>query len=73
MAKAAAKEIGLDYIEYGANWKRYSKGAGFVRNIKMLDREQPLLVIAFQLNGSSGTQHTIDAARSRGIEVDVIR
>lgn len=41
------------------------------RNIEMLD-EHPDLVIAFQCNGSSGTQHTINEARKRGIPVEVI-
>ena len=72
LARRAAKDIGLDYIEYGANWRRDHQGAGAVRNIKMLDREKPDLVIAFHRDGSSGTQHMIDAARTLGIEVEVI-
>ena len=72
MAKSAAESLGLEYIEYGAAWKgSLKRGAGFARNIKMLDREQPDLVIAFQLKRSRGTQHTIDEARKRGIEVEV--
>jgi hypothetical protein len=31
----------------------------------------PDLVLAFQRNGSRGTQHTIDEARARGIPVEV--
>lgn len=42
------------------------------RNLAMLD-EKPDLVIAFQINGSAGTQHTIDQARKRGIPVEVHR
>ena len=72
MAKSAAESLGLEYIEYGAAWKgSLKRGAGFARNIKMLDREQPDLVIAFQRKRSRGTQHTIDEARKRGIEVEV--
>lgn len=50
---------------------RYDSGAGRDRNLEMLD-EKPDLVLAFQRNGSSGTQHTIDEARRRGIPVEVI-
>ena len=71
MARNAADTLGLDVIEYPANWARHGKRAGILRNIKMLDREQPDLVIAFQLKRSRGTQHTIDEARKRGIEVEV--
>jgi hypothetical protein len=36
----------------------------------MLDTK-PDLVLAFQRDGSRGTQHTIDEARKRGIPVEV--
>ena len=72
LARKAAAELGLEVVEHPANWKAYGKSAGFMRNIKMLDRENPALVIAFQKDGSRGTQHMIGAARSRGIGVEVI-
>lgn len=71
MAKEAAETIGLDYIEYGANWKREGRSAGPIRNRKMLDREKPDLVIAFPLPQSKGTLDMIAEAERRGIEVDV--
>jgi hypothetical protein len=37
----------------------------------MLD-DEPDRVLAFQRNGSRGTQHTIDEARRRGIPVEVV-
>ncbi len=74
MARDVAKDIGLEYVEYGANWKGPHKlQAGKARNIKMLEREKPDLVIAFQLKRSSGTQHTIDEARTRDIAVEIHR
>lgn len=71
MAKAAAQAIGLDYVEYGANWTRYSNGAGPIRNRKMLDRESPDLIIAFPLPQSKGTLNMITEAKKRGIEVEI--
>jgi hypothetical protein len=44
--------------------------AGFERNLRMLDME-PDRVLAFQWAGSSGTQHTIENARERGIKTYV--
>jgi len=53
-----------DYSRHPGHW------APKARNIEMLD-EKPDLVIAFQRNGSRGTQHTINEARRRGIPVEV--
>lgn len=53
-----------------AHWKRHGRRAGHIRNHAMLDL-RPDLVVAFQHNGSSGTQGTIDEARRRGIPVEV--
>lgn len=72
-AAAAAAALGHEVHAFPANWRplgRYDARAGFVRNIAMLD-EAPGLVLAFQRNGSRGTQHTIDQARKRGIPVEV--
>lgn len=55
-----------------ADWEHYGKRAGILRNLQMLNA-QPNLVIAFQCNGSCGTQHTIDEAQRRGIPVEVHR
>ena len=50
----------------------YDVGAGYERNDFMLDKEPvPFLVLAFQINRSGGTQHTIDGARARSIPVEV--
>lgn len=53
-----------------ANWRKHGKAAGPLRNRAMLDTK-PDLVIAFQVDGSRGTQDCIDEARRRGIPVRV--
>jgi hypothetical protein len=70
MAGMAAKWCRLPVEEYPADWRTHGRRAGFLRNLEMLD-QRPDLVIAFQRNGSRGTQHTIDEARKRGIPVEV--
>lgn len=65
---AASK--GYEAHAYPADWARHGKRAGIVRNNEMLD-QNPDLVIAFQLDNSRGTQHTINEARRRGIPVEV--
>jgi hypothetical protein len=65
-----AEDFGFAVREYKADWSRGKRG-GPERNIRMLD-QRPQLVLAFQRNGSRGTQHTIDEARRRGIPVEIV-
>jgi hypothetical protein len=70
IAAEFAAYYGFEIHLHRANWDYYGKRAGILRNLAMLD-ECPDLVIAFQRNGSRGTQHTIDEARKRDIPVKV--
>lgn len=62
-----ADEMGIDKTSIPANWNKYGKKAGMIRNKEMLD-EGPDLVIAFPSNGT-GTQNTINTANKMGIPV----
>lgn len=66
-----ANDLGFTVREFPADWERYGKRAGIVRNLAMLD-ESPDLVLAFWDGESSGTRHTVTEARKRGIPVEVI-
>ena len=55
---------------FPADWQTHGKRAGILRNLQMLD-EGPVLVLAFQVGRSRGTQHVIDEARKRNIPVVV--
>jgi cell division ATPase FtsA len=70
IAGAAARLLRFEVRVFRPDWSEHGKRAGILRNLQMLD-EQPDLVIAFQRNGSRGTQHTINEARRRGIPVEV--
>lgn len=70
IADAIARYLGYEVRRFKADWKKYGKAAGMIRNSEMID-ENPDLVIAFQRRNSSGTQDTIDKARKRGIPVRV--
>jgi YspA, cpYpsA-related SLOG family len=50
-----------------AEWKRYGKAAGPMRNQAMLDRFHPDLVIAFP--GRRGTADMVRRAEAAGVEV----
>lgn len=56
---------------YPADWNKYGKRAGIIRNIEMLDKETPDMVLAFP--GGVGTAHMVREARARGIEVREVK
>jgi hypothetical protein len=60
-AHGIAMELGFDVKIYPAQWDIYGKGAGPVRNKKMLTDENPDLVLAFHpdIESSRGTKNTI--------------
>lgn len=70
IAATVAASLGLQVLSYPAQWDRHGRSAGYRRNVRMLN-EKPDLVIAFQRDGSTGTQHVIDMARARGIPTEV--
>jgi hypothetical protein len=72
IADDVARSLGLSVEQHPANWREWPRTAGFVRNIEMLDSGVDL-VIAFQRDLSRGTQHTINEARKRGVDVEVHR
>jgi predicted Rossmann-fold nucleotide-binding protein len=71
MAREAAQYFGMDVITYWANWEKYGKGAGPIRNQKMLDEGMPQLVVAFP--GGRGTQNMVNAAIEAGVTVRVLQ
>jgi hypothetical protein len=70
-AEVCKRFTGFKETVFPANWEAHGRMAGYMRNLEMLDQE-PDLVIAFWNGTSKGTKHTIDAARQRGIPVEVI-
>lgn len=67
-----AKGLGLRVIPVPAEWKRYGRGAGPIRNKKMLFMGIDL-VLAFHadISRSKGTKHMILIAKKAGIDVEV--
>lgn len=70
LAERYAKENGITIIIYLADWKRYGKGAGYIRNLKIVEACEYL--IAFPMGGSKGTYHSIHLAKKLGKKVLVI-
>lgn len=55
------------YKEYPANWQRYGRAAGAIRNQQMLNEGKPDLVVAFP--GGAGTRDMITRARAAKVRV----
>lgn len=73
IAGEEALKLGLEVKVFPANWDKYGRAAGPIRNIEMLD-QNPQLVIAFHpnLTQSRGTAHTVREARKRQIKVHLV-
>ncbi len=73
LAREVAEELGIIVREFKADWAKYGRAAGPIRNRQMLD-EKPDRVLAFHdnLEESKGTKDTVTEARRRGIPVSVI-
>lgn len=71
LAGLIASTLDMKVIEYPANWKRYGRAAGMIRNQQMLDEGKPKLVVYFHndLDNSKGTKDMVNRAIKAGIPV----
>lgn len=71
LARQVALELGIEVIGVPAVWNKYGKGAGPIRNQKMLDIGKPEIVLAFHndISSSKGTAHMINISKKAGISV----
>lgn len=65
LAKTWAKNKNVECLSFPADWNKYGKRAGYIRNAKMLDEGKPDLVIAFP--GGKGTDMMVMLSESAGI------
>jgi hypothetical protein len=79
MAAHAAKVLlahkNFEVQRYPANWDKFGRAAGPIRNQQMLDEGKPELVIAFHhdIENSKGTKHMVGIAIKAGIKVKLVR
>lgn len=72
LARRWAHETGLMVNTYFAEWERYGKRAGYVRNALMLKKGKPDIVVAFP--GGKGTDMMVRLAKKAGVEVmEIVR
>ena len=73
LGAACATRLGIPVEAYPADWQRYGRAAGPVRNQQMLDTGIDL-VLAFHSNlaASKGTADMVRRARLAGVMVEVV-
>lgn len=73
-AGACASMAGLKVEAYPANWSKYGRAAGHIRNTQMLEEGKPDIVYAFPggpLGNTKGTKNMVEQAIMAGIETKV--
>ncbi len=73
ISRLASEYLQLEVLKFPADWNKYGKSAGPIRNRQMLD-QKPDLVLAFHndIENSKGTKDCVKEARRRGIKIRVI-
>lgn len=75
LADKWAQANGVPVMAFAANWTKYGKRAGFLRNTQMLEEGRPDVVWAFvdkPLEESKGTKMMVDIARKAGVHCEVV-
>lgn len=74
VAKNVCRKLKLKCIEVNAEWNKYGKKAGPIRNEKMLKEYSPLVVLAFHSNieKSKGTKNMLKRAHAHDIFTRII-
>lgn len=69
-ARVAAGRLGIPVREFPADWARFGRRAGYLRNEQMLAEGHPDMVLAFP--GGPGTASMVRLARQAGVPVILI-
>ena len=67
LARQWGESRGIPVRKFPANWRRYGKRAGYLRNKQMLNEGKPHLVVAFP--GGKGTDGMVMISRQAGVPV----
>lgn len=71
LGRKYAEENNIEIDSYPAQWDKYGKQAGYIRNEQMAENANALL--AFWDGESAGTKHMIETAKRKGLQVRVIK
>ena len=71
LGKKYALEHNLQVISFPADWEKYGKSAGYIRNEQMAKEADAL--VAFWDGQSKGTKHMINIMKNLGKSVKVVK
>lgn len=72
LADIVGHGMGKEIRRYPADWERYKKGAGPIRNAHMLQSELEGLDLVIAFPGGTGTADMVTRAREAGVPVKEI-
>jgi hypothetical protein len=74
IAREEAEKMGFTVLKFPADWTKYHRAAGPIRNKQMLTEGKPELVVAFHddIENSKGTKNMVTISRKAGIQTIVI-
>ena len=69
LSREAAKDLDIPVLKFPAEWEKYGKAAGPIRNKQMLEEGKPDYILAFHndIQKSKGTVNMIKQAEKSGI------
>jgi hypothetical protein len=68
-----AEKYGLKLTRFPADWDKYGKSAGYIRNEEMAKyASEDGVLFAFWNTNSPGTKHMIDIARKNHLSINVV-
>lgn len=70
IGKTLAESFSKEYIEFPADWEKYGKRAGFIRNSEIIENCD--MVLAFWDGESKGTEHSLTVAKQKKKPVFII-
>ena len=69
LALQYAQDRSISYLKYPADWKRFGKSAGIIRNFQMLEIAN--ICFGFHDGVSRGTAHMLRISRKKNIRTEV--
>jgi hypothetical protein len=69
LAEKIAKDFSLETMIFPAEWKKFGKSAGFIRNTTIVENAD--MILAFPIGESRGTWDTIRKGQAKGIPVHI--
>lgn len=75
LGREAAEELNIPVLPFPADWKKYGKSAGPIRNQQMLDEGKPDYILAFHENieESKSTMDMLQRALKFNIRYQLIK